>query len=76
MTDLRKPTKRIARGCRVPHRVKPDLVITLYPGGTVGIRELGRRKEVQLDAGVLYVQGLLAEARESKKARQRQRRGR
>ena len=69
MTTLRKPVSRSAR-CHVPHGINPTIVITLYPGGLIGLRESGRRKgsEQQVEAGALYAQ-LVARA-----ARQRGRR--
>jgi hypothetical protein len=39
----------------VQHGVDPQIVITLYPGGTIGLRELRRKVEYRLDAGALYV---------------------
>ncbi len=53
------PTRRVAR-VRVPHGVRPEIVISVYPGGQIGLRELGRQDEYVLDAGVLYVNTLLA----------------
>lgn len=69
MTVLKKPVRRFAR-CATPHGVKDELAITLYPGGIIGIREKGRRREVQVSAGVLYARLLMEEAR----ARPRRRR--
>lgn len=59
MTQLDKPVQRRTRAS-VPHGVKPEIVITLYPGGTIGLRESGRRKsaEVCVDVGTLYVQAV------------------
>ncbi len=45
----------------VIHGVNPNLVITLYPRGVIGIRELRRRKEFCFDAGTLYVKALINE---------------
>ena len=69
MTDLKKPVKRVARGLNVPHGVKPDMVMTMYPGGIIGLRESGRRKEVRLSASTLYSRALLEEVRAKRKAR-------
>jgi hypothetical protein len=65
MTDLVKPIKRIARGLSVPHGIKPDLVITIYPGGIVGIKEHSRsmRSEIQYSASALYEQGVISQQR-------------
>jgi hypothetical protein len=59
MTSLHKPVTRRTRAS-VPHGVKPELVITLYPGGTIGLRESGRRKKAEyfLDVGALYVRAV------------------
>jgi ArsR family metal-binding transcriptional regulator len=45
------------------------LVITLYPGGLIGIREARRRKEIKLDAGQLYLAAVAQEAADSRKRR-------
>lgn len=63
MTDLKRPVKRVARGLAVPHGVNPDLVINLYPGGVIGLREARRRKEVKISALTLYTRALQDEAR-------------
>lgn len=63
MTDLKRPVKRVARGLAVPHGVNPDLVISLYPGGVIGLREARRRKEVKVSALTLYTRALRDEAR-------------
>lgn len=59
MTNLLKPISRRTRAA-VPHGVKPELVVTLYPGGTIGLRESGRRKSAEycLDIGALYVRAV------------------
>ncbi len=59
MTDLNKPVTRRTRAI-VPHGVKPEIVVTLYPGGTMGLREAGRRRkhEYCLDIGKLYVRAV------------------
>ncbi len=69
MTDLKRPVKRVARGLVVPHGVNPDLVISLYPGGVIGLREARRRKEVKVSAATLYTQALLAEVRAKRRKR-------
>jgi hypothetical protein len=59
MTSLNKPvTRRIS--AIVPHGVKPEIVVTLYPGGTIGLRESGRRKKAEyfIDVGSLYVRAV------------------
>ena len=62
MTRLAKPVTRTAM-CAVPHGVNPTLVITLYPGGVIGLRESRRRKEYTVAAGTLYAQLVGAEVR-------------
>lgn len=59
MTDLNRPVSRRTRAS-VPHGVKPEIVVTLYPGGTIGLRESGRRKSAEycLDVGALYVRAV------------------
>jgi len=61
MTDLNKAVTRRTRA-NVPHGVKPEIVVTLYPGGTIGLRETGRRRkhEYCLDIGRLYVRAVQA----------------
>lgn len=48
---------------RVPHGVNDNIVISIYPGGQIGLREAGRRDEYKLDAGTLYVNALLSTGR-------------
>lgn len=59
MTDLNKAVTRRTRA-NVPHGVKPEIVVTLYPGGTIGLRESGRRRSAEycLDIGKLYVRAV------------------
>ncbi len=59
MTALNRPVSR-KTPANVPHGVKPEIVVTLYPGGTIGLREAGRRREseVCLDVGRLYVRAV------------------
>ena len=71
MTDLLKPIRRVARNLRVPHGIKPDLVVTLHPGGLIGLRESGRRKEYALDIGELYRAAVVREFAEARKNRRR-----
>ena len=70
MTKLLKPVKRTAT-CQVPHGVNPSLVITLHPGGTIGLRESRRRREYLIAAGRLYAQLVAAEAQQNKIHRRR-----
>ncbi len=68
MTALSKPVKRTATWA-APYGVRPQVVITLYPGAVIGLRELGRRKEVQLSAATLYTRALLDTARARRRKR-------
>ena len=63
-----KPTKRVVRA-NTPHGVKNEIVVTVYPGGGIGLRELGRRKEYHLDAGALYVRAIVSELASEKRAK-------
>ncbi len=63
MADLKKPLTVVIRGCRVTHKVSPDLEITLRPGGVLSVRELRRKDIVDLDLGALYCGALLQDAR-------------
>lgn len=79
MTHLRTPVKRsvslIPRGGTGNHL---DVVVTLYPGGVIGLRDKGRRKEYTLPLTTVYYQAAEAEAkriiaeRKAKRKEQRQ----
>lgn len=72
MTKLNRAVRRTTRVGDVPHGVRNDLVITLYPGGVIGLREHRRRREFQVSAGTLYTRLVNAEvlkARRVKKGR-------
>ena len=70
MTALKKPVRRTTTWA-APHGVAEQVVITLYPGGVIGLRESRRRKEVQLNAATLYTRALLEERRRAKTPRRR-----
>lgn len=70
-----KPTRRVTYS-HVPHGVKPQIVVTVYPAGIIGFRELGRRKEYQLDVGVLYVSAIRNEVAKKKAEKKKKRSGR
>lgn len=55
-----KPIARLLYSRSVPHGVKPELVVTIYESGVIGIREKGRprRFEQQREVGELYVESL------------------
>jgi hypothetical protein len=77
MTSLNKPIARKAVTRPAAHGVRAELVISLHPGGIVGIREVGRRSksEVCFDAASLYVEGvrrrIATERAEKRKQRRR-----
>lgn len=73
LTFSDKPTRRVVNA-RTPHGVRPQIVVTVYPNATIGLRELGRRKEYCLDAGALYVSAVIREV--SKAKADRKKRGR
>lgn len=58
-TRLTKPLRRQVAWRPTMHGLKPLLVVTLYPGGIVSLREPRCRRTVELDLGKLYVQQLL-----------------
>lgn len=80
MTTLNKPITRKAHTKPAAHGVRPELVISLHPGGIIGIREAGRRasSEIMFEAARLYVDGVRAKAAairaEKRKARAAKRR--
>jgi hypothetical protein len=63
MTDLQKPLRRKVRPRTMPHGYRPELVVTLHPGGMVELREVrSRREPVSLDLATLYVKARIQEA--------------
>lgn len=73
MTACNKPVKRSVRA-RVPHGVVPQIVVTIYPSGMIGLRELRRRREYDVDVGQLYVDCVRREAMRERKERKKARR--
>lgn len=66
MTTLKsKPVSRTVAIRRPSSAYKDALVVTIYPGGILGLRERGRRldSEIKLDLGELYVGALAKRAR-------------
>ncbi len=66
MTTLKtKPVSRTVAIRRPSSAYKDALVVTIYPGGILGLRERGRRQdsEIRLDLGELYVGALAKRAR-------------
>jgi hypothetical protein len=81
MTTLTKP---IARECRIEPRGGKastlQVIVTLYPGGVIGLRDKGRRKEYTLPLSTVYylaaeaeAQRMMAERRTKRKERKAQR---
>ena len=56
------PVRRVVR-TRAPHGVTPEIVVSVYPNGTIGLRETRRpaRTEKTVEIGSLYVR-LIQEA--------------
>ena len=73
MTTLSKPLTRSVIHPRMPHGYADRLVISIYPGAIIEVRESRRRQSVRLDLGVLYVQELIRLAREQAAKRGRRR---
>lgn len=72
-----RPVRRSVH-VRAPHGVKPRLVVTLYPDGTIGLREQRRpaSTEQRLELGELYVRAIDAACRRAERlAREYQRSG-
>ena len=63
MTELQKPLRRRVRTRAMPHGYRPELVVTLHPGGLVELREVrSRQAPVELDLATLYVKARIQEA--------------
>ncbi len=77
-TRCHKPTRRVVRA-QVPFGCNPDIIITLYPSGVIGLREARRRREYVVGVGSIYQNAVLAAARaeavERKKARKMKKKG-
>ena len=65
LTSEDKATKRVVT-THAPFGVRPNIVVSVHPNGMLGLRELGRRKEYELDIAALYVSALRAEVRNKK----------
>jgi hypothetical protein len=71
MTNLLKPVKRTATVPNLPHGFKDRLVITLYPGAVLGVREVGSHSELHLSIGDWYARTLVAAALKEKRSRRK-----
>jgi len=61
MTNLTKPvTRRTLTDS--PERHPRKIVVTLYPGGSIGLREAGRRTTFEIPLTTLYKYGARLEA--------------
>lgn len=69
MTTMTKPvTRRVAS--RLPHGFRDSLIITLYPGGIVEVREPWG-KAYSFDLGLLYAKAVIKDAWDNGKKRGR-----
>lgn len=66
MTQLKEKVRR-----SVPGLLRRDLVVTLYPGGTLGIRELRCKKEYTLPLMSCYRLAIEADRAAAKREKQR-----
>jgi hypothetical protein len=67
MTDLTKPVRRVARNVIHTHGIRPDVVVTLYPGGVLGLREHGRRKEYSIPLDAVLTLAIRREVEETRR---------
>jgi hypothetical protein len=72
MTTCSKPVRR-KLSARVPHGVRPTIVVSIYPQGLIGLRELGRRREYLVDVGALYVREVITSVNAARRERQQKR---
>jgi hypothetical protein len=68
MTTIKKSVSRKVYARPAAHNVSANLCVTVHPGGTISIRESGRRESsaVYLDISQLYVQGVRQKMRQEK----------
>jgi len=62
MTELTKPVRRVAQVRQMPHGFRDRLVITLFPGGIVSVRETRHKESIEFDLGKLYASALVRRA--------------
>ena len=57
MTTAKKPVTRRVITTPAAWGIKPEIAVTIYPDGEIGLRELGRKTQshVRIDIGELYV---------------------
>lgn len=77
MTTDKKPVTRKCRTAPAAHGISAELVVSIIPGGTLAIRELGRRESsaVHLDISALYVQAVARRVRAEKAEKRKARKG-
>jgi len=63
MTRLHKAVKRTVALVPKGGGARLEVVVTLYPGGVIGLRDKGRRKEYTLPLATVYYLAADAEAR-------------
>ena len=63
MTRLHKPVKRTIALQPKGGGMRLEVIITLYPGGIIGLRDKGRRREYTLPLTTVYYLAAQAEAR-------------
>lgn len=73
MTRITKELRRLVRLAEYQHGTSPEMVITIYPGGIIGLRERGRRQksELTVKAAGLYVQLLRNKVANEKAAKRK-----
>lgn len=68
-----KATKAVRRQvtAHVPRGINPEIIVTVYPHGVIGLREARRRRgsEQQIEVGGLYTMLVAKAARERRTAR-------
>jgi len=71
MTTLTKAVKRTATVPKMPHGFKNRLVITLYPGAILGVRESRGKDELLLNIGDWYGRALVRAALQAQRKKGR-----
>jgi len=70
MTALSRPIKRTCNPrTKLPHGFADTLILTLYPGGILGVREARHREELTLDVADWYARTLTRRALEATRKR-------
>lgn len=69
MIELNKPVRRVASVREMPHGFRNRLIVTLYPGGIISVREPRHKESVDFDLAKLYASTLVRRALAHKKGR-------